>query len=165
MLRFSIPTLNIDFNWQLLDNWRYFYPRVGVKDVGRYRFFFFYFSTFFFIKSFHWRQYSESGSGVWSLITVKMKSTSIMETGRQKEEIKWIPTQTIRKKVGHWSVSHSVQNAELQPPLLCRCLCFCARGTTYTNTRRPGDLIMSSKKQWYLWWWWLWLSKQATRCN
>ena len=42
-------------------------------------------------------------------------------------------------------VSHSVQNAELQPPLLCRCLCFCARGTTYTNTRRPGDLIMSNK--------------------
>ena len=37
---------------------------------------------------------------MWSLITVKMKSTSIMETGRQKvEDIKWNP---IKKKVGHW---------------------------------------------------------------
>ena len=142
---FQLWTLVLNGNFWIIEDT--FIPGWAWKMLGDTGFIFISFLLqgihFFFIKSFHWRQYSESGSGVWSLITVKMKSTSIMETGRQKEDIKWIPTQTIRKKVGHW-VSQSF-GSECRTALLCRCLCFCARGTTYTNTRRPGDLIMPNK--------------------
>ena len=42
------------------------------------------------------------------MITVKMKSTSIMETGRQKvEEINWNP---IKKKVGQSVIRFRMQN-------------------------------------------------------